>query len=144
SPSVGDAGSRVAALVKPVAGADRATFERQLRDGYVAALASRQWEPMVAYGDAALELASSDSGESMHPWIDRARHGYLMALFRARAAGSVDGMARIADAFLNMGDRDAARLALRMARDAAPDARTAALMDERAERLESSHVAEAR
>ena len=56
---------------------------------------------------------------------------------------TVDGITRVADAFSSMGDRDAARLALRMARDAAPDARTAASINERAERLERARVADA-
>jgi hypothetical protein len=128
----------------PRGGTDPVALERQLHDGYVAALASRRWEPMIAHGDAALELAVAGSDAPAHPWIDRARHSYLLALFRARAAGSIDGMTRVADAFSSMGDRDAARLALRMARDAAPDVRTAAMLNERVDRLERSKVADAR
>jgi hypothetical protein len=137
------AGGRTNGLAKPVARLDAETLERQLHDGYVAALASRRWEPMIAHGDAVLEVAVAGHGAPAHPWVDRARHSYLLALFRARAASSVDGMTRVADAFLSIGDRDAARLALRMARDAAPDARTAGLLNDRAERIERPQVADA-
>jgi len=134
---------RANGVAKSVAAIDAATLERQLHDGYVAALASRRWEPMIAHGDAVLEVAVAGNGAPAHPWVDRARHSYLLALFRARAAGSVDGMTKVADAFLSIGDRDAARLALRMARDAAPDPRTAALLNDRADRIERPRVADA-
>ena len=60
--------------------------------------------------------------------VARARELHLSALFRARDAGSLDGVLRVADAFDSLGDRDVTRHALRMAarpatRDATPTQR---------------------
>jgi hypothetical protein len=48
--------------------------------------------------------------------VPRARDLYLSALFRARDAGSLDGVLRLAAAFDSLGDREVALQALRMAR----------------------------
>jgi hypothetical protein len=99
---------------------------------------------MIAHGDAALALARTGSETARHPWIDQARRSYMIGLFRARAEGSIAGMTRVSDAFLKMGDRDAARLAIRMAQQAATDERTATVLRDRAEQLEQPKVAKAR
>ena len=135
---------RVGAADSRLAKTDSSAAQRALDDGYAAALASRRWEPMITHGDASLVLARSGGEGLRHPWVDQARHSYLMALFRARAAGSVEGMTRVSDAFVRMGDRDAARLALRMAQHVATDPRTAASLRDRAERLAQPQVAATR
>ena len=128
-------------VVKPLA---RADAERGLYESYSAALASRKWEPMIAHGDAALALGKSSGDPVRHPYVDQARRSYMIGLFRARSAGSIDGMTRVSDAFLKMGDHEAARLALRMAQQTATDERTAATLRDRAERLEDPRIAKAR
>jgi hypothetical protein len=81
---------------------------------YGAALGSRRWEGFADVADACLRLgrASSAPGSA----VPRARDLYLSALFRARDAGSVDGVLRIAAAFDRLGDREVTRNAVRMAR----------------------------
>lgn len=90
---------------------------RTWRDAWIAALATRDWEPVVAVGEAALRV-----GDPMPPWSARAsaRHAYQVALFRARAAGSLDGMLRAAEAFEALGDAEVAREARRLAAAVAP------------------------
>jgi hypothetical protein len=48
-----------------------------------------------------------------------ARELFLIALFRARAEGSVEGALHAADGFARLGDRDAALLAVRIAEQTA-------------------------
>ena len=81
---------------------------------YGAALGSRRWEGFADAADAYLRIGRASSApDSAAP---RARDLYLSALFRARDAGSLDGVLRIAAAFDNLGDRDVTVQALRMAR----------------------------
>ena len=81
---------------------DLGAADRAWHDAYGAALGSRGWEGMIAVGDASLRIgtASLVSG----PALDMARQSYLVALFRARAAGSLDGVLRGAEAFNMLGD----------------------------------------
>ena len=96
---------------------DRDLAVRTWRDAWIAALSTRDWQPVIVVGDAALRV-----GEPMPPWSARAsaRHAYQVALFRARAAGSLDGMLRAAEAFEALGDAEVAREARRMAAAVAP------------------------
>jgi len=84
---------------------------------YRAAFASRQWKGMADVGDAALMISASS--ETRSAWRARARQSYLMALYRARATGSVDGILRVGTAFHALGDRDVAAMCLRTAEDVA-------------------------
>jgi hypothetical protein len=77
------------------------------REAQAVALRSGQWEGMVDIGDAAQRLAPDDTGI--------ARQAYLAALFRARQQRSLDGILRVAIAFADLGDREAAAHALRLA-----------------------------
>ncbi len=72
------------------------------RDAYGVALGSRQWEGMIAVGDAALRMG--DVGGSRQAPEPTARDSYLTALFRARRQGSLDGVLRTAEAFAALGD----------------------------------------
>ena len=67
-----------------------------------AALRSRDWDAMVAVGDLALRLETT--GAARRDVEARAREAYLMALLRARAQGSLDGVLRVAQAFEALGD----------------------------------------
>ena len=95
-------------------------------DAYGAALASREWEAMVAVGDAFRRVgvvASSREGAKAN-----ARQAYLLALIRARRDGSVDGMLSAARGFAELGDREVTEQCLRIA------ARLAARHPDEAER----------
>jgi hypothetical protein len=80
---------------------------------YAAALGSRRWEGFADVADAYLRIGrASTAPNSAAP---RARDLYLSALFRARDAGSLDGVLRIAAAFDDLGDREVVEEAMRMA-----------------------------
>jgi hypothetical protein len=83
-------------------------------EAYGAALGSRRWEGFADAGDAYLRIGRAGSAPAST--VPRARELYLSALFRARDAGSLDGMLRIAAAFATLGDQDVTVQALRMAR----------------------------
>jgi hypothetical protein len=83
-------------------------------EAYGAALGSRRWEGFADAGDAYLRIGHASSAPASA--VPRARDLYLSALFRARDAGSLDGVLRIAAAFAALGDHDVAAQALRMAR----------------------------
>ena len=90
------------------------------REANALAIRSRQWEGMVAVGDAARRLGAhgAPAGDS----VAMARGAYLTALFRARREHSVDGALRVAVGFGELGDREIVERALRVAeRDAAGD-----------------------
>jgi hypothetical protein len=69
---------------------------------------------MMEVGDASLRIGAASSASG--PSVARARDAYLIALFRARHAGSVDGVLRTAEAFGRLGDRAVADQCLRIAR----------------------------
>ena len=83
-------------------------------EAYGAALGSRRWEGFADAGDAYLRIGRASSAPASA--VPRARDLYLSALFRARDAGSLDGVLRIAAAFATLGDHDVTAQALRMAR----------------------------
>ena len=76
---------------------------RAWHDAYAAALETRNWEGMIAVGDAFMKIgraAGTPGGARMN-----AREAYLTALIRARRNGSVDGALRSGEAFAGLGDR---------------------------------------
>jgi hypothetical protein len=82
-------------------------------EAYRAAMASRRWEGLVEAADAHLRVARA-AGAPL-AGVPRARELYLAALFRARDAGSLDGVLRVALAFDRLGDREVAGHAMRIA-----------------------------
>jgi len=82
-------------------------------EAYRAALASRRWEAMVDAADAHLRVAQAAGAPQAG--VPRARELYLVALFRARDAGSLEGVLRVAQSFDRLGDREAADHAMRIA-----------------------------
>ena len=82
-------------------------------EAYRAAMASRRWEGLVEAADAYLRIA--DAAGAPQAGVPRARELYLGALFRARDAGSVEGVIRVAQSFDRLGDREAAAHAMRVA-----------------------------
>jgi hypothetical protein len=90
---------------------------RAWHDAHRAALGSRQWEPMLAVGDARLRVGAASG--FVREARSAARQHYLAALFRARQRGAVDGVLRVAEAFAALGDREVVEGALRIAQELA-------------------------
>lgn len=86
----------------------RAIFE--WRDVYGVALRARRWEDMVAAGDAArrVDTLARRHSDRLRVFQLEAREAYMQALFLARAARSVQGVDRVADAFASLGDAEMA------------------------------------
>ena len=84
------------------------------REAYGAALRSRRWQSLAAVGDAGARI--EELMGSTGRYRPETRQAYLSALFRARAAGSAEGIQRAAAGFEALGDQDAADLARRMPR----------------------------
>lgn len=100
---------------------DPGAAKRAWHEAYTAALASRRWEGMVEVGDALRRIGdASGSGKAVE---GRARRLYLSALFRARQAGSLDGVLRAAEAFSALGDHEVVARCLRIAERLAADQR---------------------
>jgi hypothetical protein len=76
---------------------------RAWREAYSAAVRTRRWEPMLAVGDAALEVgrAAGTAPDSQQ----QARQSYLQAVIIAEQQRSLDGVLRSAEAFARIGDR---------------------------------------
>ena len=83
------------------------------RDAYREAVKSGRWDAMADVGDAALRIG--EVREFRETPQAAARKSYLTALFRARAAGSLDGILRVADGFTALGDESVVRECLRVA-----------------------------
>jgi hypothetical protein len=92
---------------------DAGAAEQAWHEAYLTALGSWPWDGMVDVADAYVRLiqASTSGGAA----IAKARHLYVAAFFRARQQRSVDGVLRAAEGFARVGDRAAARQALRLA-----------------------------
>lgn len=82
-------------------------------DAYRAALGSRRWDALVDVGDAYLRIG--EAAGSRGGWEAKARESYRNAFLRARQQGSVEGVLRAAEAFADLGDREVAEQALRIA-----------------------------
>jgi hypothetical protein len=78
-----------------------------------AAVGARDWESLLAVGDAALHVGQATGAVG----VGRAdaRRAYMAALRRAEAVGSRDGVVRCAEAFASLGDDDAADSVRRIA-----------------------------
>ena len=87
---------------------------RAWHEAYGAALGGRRWEGFAEAGDAYLRIARASGSPA--GGISRARDLYLSALFRASGAGSLDGVLRLASAFVELGDDEVVTHSLRIAR----------------------------
>jgi hypothetical protein len=87
---------------------------RAWHEAYGAAMGSRRWEGYADAGDAYLRIARASGSPA--GGIGRARDLYLSALFRASGSGSLEGVLRIASAFLELGDDEVVTHSLRIAR----------------------------
>jgi len=118
-PSEEQADPRLAAVDRALATGNLPAAQRAWHDMYVQALEGRDWQELVSVADGELRIARRVGGR----WDDgspRARELYLVALFRARAQGSRDGVLRVAQRFAAVGDREAAAMALRLVDTTAP------------------------
>lgn len=80
---------------------------------FLAARGSRRWDAMAAVGDASVRLMKSPGARpTLWPEV---RQIYRWALFRARQQGSLEGVVRVSEAFIELGDREAARDGLALA-----------------------------
>jgi hypothetical protein len=97
-----------------VAAGEPSAAARAWREAYGDAVRTRRWEPMLAVGDAALEIgrAADDDPDARH----LARQSYLVAVILAEQQRSLDGVLRSAEAFANLGDRAVAEQTLTIAR----------------------------
>jgi hypothetical protein len=92
---------------------DLKTAEMARQEAFLSARGSRRWDAMAAVGDASVRLMQSPGASpTLRP---EARRIYLWALFRARHQGSLEGVMRVSEALIQMGDRAAARDGLAMA-----------------------------
>lgn len=83
-------------------------------DAYGAALATRQWEPMLRVGDAFVRIgAAANSRDGARA---NARQAYLVAFTRAQRARSIDGALQTAEAFAALGDRGVAAACAQVAK----------------------------
>ncbi|MBI1736248.1 MAG: hypothetical protein HYR51_13830 [Candidatus Rokubacteria bacterium] len=96
-----------------LAGRNTGEAIRAWHDAHAAALATQQWDAMLGAGDLALRIGEANSMRG--PATARARESYLIALFRARRDGSLEGVLRAAEAFESLGDADIVDQALRVA-----------------------------
>ena len=97
---------QVAAVDAAIVAGDRSRAIYAWRDAYGLALRSGDWRSLVAVGDAAIRIDGLE--EEGMAFRAEARQAYLLALFRARDAGAPEGVARVADAFAALGDREMA------------------------------------
>lgn len=98
-----------AALAQKNTTAAEMAWQRAYRE----ALRSRQWEPLLELGNAALRIGGGGAPRAVATQM--ARQAYLDALFCARDRRSVDGVLRAAEAFAALGDRDVVVQSLRIA-----------------------------
>jgi len=120
--------SGAASLVEAIRAMDEALAKGDLRtalrareDARLAALGSPGWEGLVLLGDATLRLGlKSGLRGAMEP---AARRAYLFALYRARRQQSIEGVVRVTEALVAMGDREMARKACGIAGSLAASAR---------------------
>ena len=99
--------AQLAAVDEAISRQDRDRAIQAWRDAYPVALASRRWEAMAAIGDAAVRIDAMVIPREAG-FKPEARRAYLQALFSARAAGSLQGIQRVADAFAELGDAEMA------------------------------------
>ncbi|MBI1847881.1 MAG: hypothetical protein HY294_10605 [Candidatus Rokubacteria bacterium] len=107
----------VRAADEAIAAGDITTAVRAVSSAYGAALQSGGWEGLLAVGDATLRVgAASKSSRAAEP---QARQTYLTAMFRARQAGSLDGVLRACRAFDRLGDGSVVLQCVKIARQIA-------------------------
>lgn len=100
------------ALDAALAAGDLPTAVRAWQEAYGAT--GGRWEGFADAGDAYLRIARAAGSPADD--ISRARDLYLSALSRASGSGSLDGVLRLASAFVELGDDEIVTHSLRIAR----------------------------
>jgi hypothetical protein len=86
---------------------------RSWQDAYGVAVASQQWEALVATGEAFMRIGVVNGNpDGARP---NARHAYMAALMQAERQGSVHGVRAVGRAFEALGDREVAAYCDRIA-----------------------------
>jgi hypothetical protein len=106
--------SSLTAVDAALAAGDVPAALRAWHEAYGATMGSRRWEGFADAGDAYLRITRA--GGSPAGGVSRARDLYLSALFRASGAGCLDGVLRLASAFVELGDDEVVAHSLRIAR----------------------------
>jgi hypothetical protein len=91
---------------------DTAGAAARWREAYGMAIRSGGWSQLADVGDAALRIG--DAPALQPSAAGAARQSYLTALYRARAQRSAEGIGRVCEAFLLLGDRDVAERCSRL------------------------------
>jgi hypothetical protein len=117
SASAGSIVNRMSAIDEAVRRGDLSTARAAWHAARRSLRHSQDWQQIAALGDAALKIA--DASGARQPWEADARQAYLGALFRARAAASLDGVLRATEAFGALGDHDVVEEGLRIAESTA-------------------------
>ena len=100
--------THVRVVDEALARGDTSAAIRLWQDAYGAALGSRRWDAMLEVGDAFVRIGhATGAPNGAKP---NARQAYLVALTRARAQRSPDGVMLVADAFARLGDHEVAAL----------------------------------
>ena len=86
---------------------------RAWRTAHTSALGSRRWDAMFDVGDAYLRIG--DHTRVRNTYEPKSREAYLIALFRARREGTLDGVLRAGQAFAALGDREVVRQCIQIA-----------------------------
>ncbi len=103
----------IQAMDDALARGDVNAAETARQAAYLAALGSLRWEAMADVGDALVRFAKSTGVKpTLRP---EARRAYLVALYRARRQGVLEGVLRVSEALGALGDREDARVGLSMA-----------------------------
>jgi hypothetical protein len=87
-----------------VASGDAGAMLRAWQAASVGALLEREWESMVAVGDAALQIGRATG--LRFAFGAKARQAYHVALFRAHRQRAIDGVLAAATGFTELGDAD--------------------------------------
>jgi len=103
----------IQAMDDALARGDENAAEMARQAAYLAALGSLRWEAMADVGDAFVRFTQSTGVEpTLRP---EARRVYLVALYRARRQGVLEGVLRVSETLAALGDREDARVGLSMA-----------------------------
>lgn len=103
----------IQAMDDALARGDVNAAEKARQAAYLAALGSLRWEAMAGAGDAFVRFAESTGLEA--PLRPEVRRIYLVALYRARRQGALEGVLRVSETLAALGDREDARVGLSIA-----------------------------
>jgi hypothetical protein len=95
---------RVREVDAALADNDVAVAMPRLRLAYLAAFRSDRWEPLAGVGDVARRVSAVAGAPG--PALMMARRAYLTGLARASEQRSVEGVLRLAEGFVALGDRE--------------------------------------